>query len=101
MGSSEVEEIENYYVADYYDTCTKMESVPDSARAKQVSLTMPDDEYYFRIFVNQDARKAIYPELNGTYVSGLTSAMGPDSIDSESFWVIQAQKDANVTITYD
>lgn len=99
--SPDIGDVEEYYISDYYENCTLMEAVPGNPRAKQVSLTMPEEELYFRIFVDKDPHQAIYPELSGTYVSGLTTAVGPDSFGSESFWVIQEAEGANVKITYD
>jgi hypothetical protein len=93
-----------FYVTDYYGQSAQMKPSAENPQVQQVSLIIAlgeDEGYYFKILVDKDPDQAIYPEMNGAQLSGLTSSVGPDKFGEEAFWVIPEQPGSKVQISYD
>jgi hypothetical protein len=91
-----------YSLADYGGRCVPLEPCPDIPGVHRLVLTVTEREgQFFQIQLEDDPNHTIYPELNGAYLSGLSSALGPDAFGQDSFWQIDAQEGSKVEIILD
>jgi len=54
----------------------------------------------FHILLDEDDEQIIYPEMSGAS-SGLSAWMGPDSLGSEMWWVVNEEPGAKVHVCLD